>query len=253
MKLTDFIAAMDNLAPRELALGFDNVGLLIGTERRDINKVLVALDCTTDVADEAVSKGCDMVLTHHPLMFHAIKHIMPDEPATAPIYRLIRNDIAMFAAHTNLDAADAGVNYELSKLLGLSNPVPAGEERIMRIGDLENPMMLDDFIRFAQTKLHTNINVTGKNRLIRRVAVMGGSGGRDFPIAHAAGADLYLTGECPHDAAVESGVLGLSIAVAGHFETETIVLKPLIEYLQNHTEGVQYILAEANIPVFREV
>ena len=105
MKLSDFIAAMDNFAPRETALSFDNVGLLIGTERKEINRVLVALDCTLDVAREAAQKDCDLVLTHHPLLFNAVKRILPDDAVTAPVFCLIRNDIGLFAAHTNLDTS----------------------------------------------------------------------------------------------------------------------------------------------------
>ena len=149
MKLSDFIAAMDNFAPRETALSFDNVGLLIGTERKEISRVLVALDCTLDVAREAAQKDCDLVLTHHPLLFNAVKRILPDDAVTAPVFCLIRNDIGLFAAHTNLDAAKSGVNAELCRLLGIQNPMPVGEEGIMRIGKLAEPVMLEDYIGFA--------------------------------------------------------------------------------------------------------
>lgn len=253
MRLDDLIAVMNAFAPPELALGFDNVGLLVGTERREISRVLVALDCTLAVAEEAAEKNCDLVLTHHPLLFNAVKRILPDDPVTAPVFRLIRSDIGAFAAHTNLDAARAGVNAELCRQLGLCNCAVAGAEGIMRVGSLENPMMLYDFIRFAEAKLNTRFRLSGGNRLISRVAVMGGSGGNDYRDACAAGAELYITGECKHNCAIEAGILGLSIAVGGHYETENIVLNPLTDYLREHTEGVKYILAEANTPVFREV
>ncbi len=253
MKLSDFIAVMSTIAPAELAMEVDNTGLLVGTTRADISKILVALDCTEAVAEEAVNKRCDLVLTHHPLMFRAVKRILPEDPITAPVVHLIRNDIGMFAAHTNLDAAKNGVNSELCKQLGIYNPITVGNEGIMRIGNLLEPIMLDDFIGFAENILCTRIRFTGKNRLIQRIAVMGGSGGGDYHLAKMFGADLYITGECKHNQAIEADFLGLSIAVAGHFETENLVLKPLIEYLHNNTEGIEYILAEANAPVFRMV
>ena len=105
MKLAEFLLAMEHIAPKELAMDFDNVGLLIGTKRTEIKRVLLALDCTTATAQEAIDWGADLLLTHHPLFLSGIKRILPDDPATAGAYLLLRNGIAHFAAHTNLDAA----------------------------------------------------------------------------------------------------------------------------------------------------
>lgn len=253
MRLDEFVNVMNELAPRETALSFDNVGLLVGTEREEIKRVLVALDCTLAVANEAAHLNADLVLTHHPLIFGGLKRILPDDPMGAAVFKLIRNNIALFSAHTNLDAAEGGVNTALCELLGISNASPIGAEGIMRIGELKMPLMLDDFVRFAEEKLHSKLHISGENRPIKRVAVMGGSGGGDYVLAHENGADAYLTGECKHNQAIEAGVLGLPIITAGHFETENPVLKPLIEYLQNRTNGVEYILSEVNKPVFRVV
>lgn len=251
MKLQDFIVTMDAFAPRNLAVESDNPGLLIDTDRPEIKRVLVALDCTLPVVYEAVKKDCDLVLTHHPLMFRAIKRVLLHDPITAPIFRLIRHNIGLFAAHTNLDAAKGGVNDELCKLLGVINPVAVGEEQIMRIGNLAKPVELFDFIRFAESVLSTRFLFTGENHTIQRIAIMGGAGGGDYHLAHAFGAELYVTGECKHNQAIEAQTLGLSVAVGGHFETENPVLKPLIDYLYKNTEGVEYLIAETNVPVFQ--
>ncbi|MCH5278179.1 MAG: Nif3-like dinuclear metal center hexameric protein [Christensenellaceae bacterium] len=254
MKLSDFVNVMNRLAPPETALGFDNVGLLIGTDRSDIKRVLVALDCTCAVAEEAALVGADLVLTHHPIIFGGVKRILPDDPHSAVVYKLIRSNIAMFAAHTNLDAADGGVNTALCSVLGIDNDVvPVGSEGIMRIGNLPEPILLDDFAKMCELRLCTKVHVSGENRLVQRVAVMGGSGGGDYALAHENGADVYLTGECKHSQAIEAMVLGLPIVIAGHYETEKSVLIPLINYLQNNTDGVEYILAKADRAVFRSV
>ena len=121
MKLNDFINVMDGIAPRELAMDWDNPGLLIGTEKQDIKKVLVALDCSMATAKEAVEWGADLMLTHHPVFFRAVKRILPDDPETAAPYILLRNGIGLFAAHTNLDAADGGVNDCLAGVFSLEN------------------------------------------------------------------------------------------------------------------------------------
>lgn len=251
MKLEAFIEVMNTLAPPEMALGFDNCGLLVGTERSDIRRVLVALDCTTTVAEEAAELSCDLVLTHHPLMFGAIKRILPDDPASAAVYRLIRSGIGLFAAHTNLDAAEGGVNTELCALLGIEDAIAVPPENIMRVGDLREPMALNEFARLVEEKLGTVAMISGKDRIVRRAAVMGGSGGGDCALAKAYGADCYVTGECKHSQAIEAKVMGLAVIAAGHYETENPVLRPLTEYLKANTDGVEFIVSRRNTPVFR--
>lgn len=188
MLLNDFIDIMNKLAPQETALGFDNVGLIIGTDRKQIKRVLVALDCTLAVALEAVEIGADLVLTHHPLLFSAVKRISPECPQTAAVYTLIRNGIALFSAHTNLDAAEGGVNTELCRLFGLQDTISVGEDSIMRVGNLPETMMLDDFAAMVQNKLNTVARISGSNTPVSRIAVIGGSGGAEYEQAHEAGA-----------------------------------------------------------------
>lgn len=253
MKLEGIIDVMEQLAPHETALGFDNVGLLVGTRRKDIKKVLIALDCTAAVVNEAVSIGADLILTHHPIMFSAIKRVLPDDPVSGIVYELIRNDIAMFAAHTNLDAAEGGVNTALCNVLGLENIEIIPPENIMRIGSLKKEMMLDDFAALAEDRLGIKVQISGENRCIKRVAVMGGAGGSDYALAHQYGADVYLTGECKHSQAVEASVLNLPIITAGHHQTEAVVLKPLMNYLKQRITGVEFLLSKANKPVFRNI
>ena len=251
MELKAFIETMNRLAPPETALSFDNCGLVVGTERTEIKKVLVALDCTVSVADEAAAIGADLVLTHHPLLFGAVKRIMPDDPDTAAVYKLIRNGIGLFCAHTNLDAAEGGVNTELCRILGLRNAVVVPPENIMRVGDLDAAMPLDAFARLVSEKLSAAVLIAGSDRPVRRVAVMGGSGGGDCAYAKEYGADVYVTGECKHSQAIAAGVMGLAVITAGHYETENPVLRPLIEYLQANTDGVEYILSRSGKAVFR--
>lgn len=251
MELNAFIETMNRLAPKETALSFDNCGLLVGTEKAEIKKILVALDCTLAVAEEAAELGADLVLTHHPVLFSGVKQILPDAPQTAAVYKLIRNGIGLFAAHTNLDAAEGGVNTALCKLLGILDPISVPPENIMRVGELAEPMMLDDFARLVEKKLGATALVAGENRPVRKVAVLGGSGGSDCAFAAEYGADCYVTGECKHSQAIEAGVMGLAVIAAGHFETENPVLIPLIEYLQANTDGVEYILSRRNTHIFR--
>ena len=114
MHISNFTEKMQQIAPRELKMDYDNVGLLIGPEKQEIRRVLVALDCTSVTAKEAIEWGADLMLTHHPVFFRGTKRIAPDDPATAGAYMLIRHGIGLFAAHTNLDAAEDGVNDALA-------------------------------------------------------------------------------------------------------------------------------------------
>ena len=246
MKIQEFTAAMERIAPKELALEFDNSGLLIEPDHAEINRVLVALDCTKAVADEAVAWGADLVLTHHPLFFHPVKRLAYSDPATAAACVLVRNGIGLFAAHTNLDAAHGGVNDTLCALLGIREAIPF-DEGVGRVGTLKEKETLQTFVKRAETMLHARVAVSGApERMISRVAVMGGSGGSSVTLAAMQGADLLLTGELKHSEALDAQMLGLSLIVAGHYETETVVLEPLMKRLQNDCFGVQYQLSRVD-------
>lgn len=254
MKINEFISTMESLAPADTALSFDNVGLLVGTEREEIKRVLVALDCTCAVVDEAIELGADLVLTHHPLMFNALKRILPGLPDSAAVFKLIRNNIALFSAHTNLDAAQGGVNTQLCRVLGIKNEAPVAPENIMRIGVLDADYTLYDFAKLVECRLNTKVRVCGDDgKRIRRVAVLGGTGGGDIELAHRCGADVLVTGECKHSQAIGASVLGISVIVAGHYETEHVVLDAVIDHLQNSCNGVEYILSKADGAALRAI
>ncbi len=241
MRLNEFLAYMEQIAPAALAEPWDNPGLLISPEREELGKILVALDCTPAVAEEAAALGCDMVLTHHPLFFSPVKRILRDAPDTAAAWMLIRHGIGLFAAHTNLDSAAGGVNDVLSELLELDDVRPFPEENGMgRAGVLKTPLTLGELGALTERVLGTRVRMAGDpNRTIRRVAVVGGAGGSLIGDAAAAGADVLLTGEIKHDQALEADVLGLCAIAAGHYETEAPVVSRLIDGLLCKTKGIQ--------------
>lgn len=243
MKLNDFIAAMETIAPKELACPWDNPGLLIGTEKTEITRVLVALDCSVQTAKEAIEWGADLLLTHHPIFFGGVKRIAPDDPDTAGAYMLIRNGVGLFAAHTNLDSADGGVNDCLAETLELQNVEKLPPDEMGRIGRLSSPMPFIDFARSTEQKLCTRVRVTGNdNASVQRIALVGGSAADELFAAKAAGADVFITGEMKHHLAIQADAMGLCIVEAGHYETEKVVLQPLISRLQALTNDVQYRL-----------
>ena len=249
MLLNDFISAMETVAPLELALEFDNPGLIVGTDKKEIKRVLVALDCTVPVVREAALLSAELVLTHHPLLFHAVKHITPEDPVTAPVYWLIRNGIGMFAAHTNLDSAEGGVNTTLCRLLGILNEKPVPPENLCRMGELSETMSFEAFAKRVEETLKTKVRIAGHERPVKRIMVCGGSGGSEYRLAAENGADVLVTGECKHNEAIEAEQAGVNVISAGHYETESIVLVPLVRRLKELTEGVEYIFSKAETPL----
>ena len=243
MELATFCACMERIAPRELALDFDNVGLLVEPDHAEIKKVLLALDCTAVTAQEAIDLGVDLLVTHHPQFFHGVKSIGFSSPITGAAALLLRHGIGHFAAHTNLDAAEGGVNDTLTGLLGLTDIRPILPENIGRIGFLPSPMKLSALVETCNKLLHSHGAYTGDpDRLVSRVAVLGGAGGGDIEYAQAAGAEAYLTGEAKHNQILEAQERDLPLILCGHYETEQVVLKSLRDRLQILAPDVQYTI-----------
>lgn len=250
MKLNDFLAAMEQIAPKELALDFDNPGLLVEPDHDEIKRVLVALDCTPAVAKEAIEMQADLILAHHPLFFYPVKSMRYSDPETAAACMLLRNGIGMFAAHTNLDAALGGVNDTLCDLFEIDKTEPI-DEGVGRVGMLKRPVPMSAFLQEIETKLNATVRFAGdSNALVKRVAVLGGSGASAIREAAEQKADVLLTGEVKHSDAIDARTLGLNLAVAGHFETECVVLEPLIRRLQNECFDVQYKLSRVDASPF---
>lgn len=245
MKLHDFLDMMERIAPKSYAMEGDNVGLLVGTDREEIKKVLVALDCTVEVAKEAVEKDVDLVLCHHPLFFHPVSCFRPDNVDTAAAYILARHGIGMFAAHTNLDAAPGGVNDVLSQLLQLQQVEPLQPDNLGRIGYLSKPVRLGELIEICNDVFGCKSRFCGNvNQHVHKVAVIGGSGGGDIYDVFKAGADVFITGEAEYSQGIEADAVGLKVIACGHYETEVIILKPLILRLQMEENDVQYSVTQ---------
>lgn len=250
MQLQALMDVLERLAPRALAEEWDNPGLIIEPEDTEIVRVLVALDCTVEVAQEAAKSGAQLVLSHHPLFFHPVRRLYYSEPDTAAAYVLARHGIGLYAAHTNLDNALAGVNDALAAVLGLKDicgmcppglPLTQEAPNTGRVGALQVPMTLTQLAAEVQQKLHTAVRIGGNTSgRVSRLAVVGGSGGSFLKEAKVSGADALLTGEIKHDQVIAASVYGLGIIEAGHYETEAVILDPWINGLQRALEEIQY-------------
>ncbi|MDR1619451.1 MAG: Nif3-like dinuclear metal center hexameric protein [Clostridiales bacterium] len=249
MRLQAFMDVLEQLAPAALAEEWDNAGLVIEPEEKDITRVLVALDCTVAVAREARALGAQLVLAHHPLFFKPARRMYYTDPDTAAACTLIRGGVGFFCAHTNLDAARNGVNDVLARAVGLREVYALSRQGtalepqnpgVGRIGSLQKPLTLSQFAKDVADTLHTVVRISGGgDKHISRVAVIGGAGGGYMDAAVKAGADVLLTGEVKHDVALAARVAGMELLEAGHYETESIVLGPWVEGLQKALKDIQ--------------
>lgn len=230
----DLYSAIDQFAPFSLSMDFDNTGILVGDRHQPVSKVLLALDCTMDVVNYAKEIGAQLIITHHPVIFHPIKRVNED----SVVYHLIRSQIAVISAHTNLDIAEGGVNDVLAQAIGLQNISglelldPAAQSYLGRIGTLSNPISASEFAALVKESLHArSVKFADAGNKIQKVALCSGSGADCLASALAAGADALLTSEVKQHEYLNAAAAGISIFDAGHFDTEDIVIETLKEKL----------------------
>lgn len=240
---------LNDLYPEALRCEWDNDGMMLshdpdGTAER----VLCTLDVTDDVIDEATELGCRLIVSHHPLIFHPMRAVTPDDPVGRRVIRLLRAGISVLSFHTRFDTVFGGMNDLLAGRLGLSGTVPFGceGETVGRIGTLEKPMNFDSFAAFVRHVLRCeSFRVVSPQRTVRRVAVVGGDGKDFFRAAAAAGADAFVTGEMSHDAMLDADALGLDVIAAGHAETERISAEAFAVAISERFADVDAFVSES--------
>lgn len=235
--------AMAVIAPVQLAETYDNVGLMVGDLRHTVHKMIVGLELTDQLVDCAIENQVDMIVVHHPPIFSPIRHLKNNDPTDViggRLYRLIRHDIACYAAHTNLDRVDGGLNDYMIERLGLrsietdvSGPAP-----ILRVCPIEE-QSLSTFVNHVKETLELDyILYTGaSDKSIKTVAVCTGSGTDFLQDAKASGADVLLTGDLKYHTATMALDMGMAIIDATHYGTEVIVGQLLQRRLEEWFEG----------------
>ena len=232
-QITDII---ERFAPLEWQESYDNAGLIVGRSDDEVHKALLAVDVTEEVLDEAEAEGCDLVITHHPIVFRALKRFNSADPVERCVERAIRSRIALYACHTNLDSAPGGMSWRLAEMLGVGNlrvlqPSETGDGAGFGVvGELPEAIDTVEFMRIIQRRLevsvirYSDIATSG----VRRVAVCTGAGGSLLGEALRAGAELYLTADLKYnDFMAPSG--RLTVADIGHFESEYCAIEILFE------------------------
>ena len=256
MKCSELITKLEELAPPHYAEEWDNVGLLAGRLDKEIKKVMVSVDATSDVIEQAYRAGADLLLTHHPLLFRAQKRICGDDFIGKRLLRLIQSDICYYAMHTNFDVmgmADAAADE-----LGLKNPDvlkvtfedEVSREGIGRYGNLPDVMTLAECAEYIKTTFGLpQVAVYGDfDRMVKVMAVLPGSGGDEIPDALRVGADVYLTGDVSHHDGIDAMEQGLSVVDAGHFGLEKIFVSYMRDYFLREFPDLELLTAQQEAP-----
>lgn len=248
----DIFSYFEKIVPTSMKLGNDNPGFLLGDGNNTVNKVLVALDITDEVVDEAVNFGADLIVSHHPLFF-SIESASTETLIGRKIVKLLNNKISAICLHTNLDSVDGGVNDALMNILGATidgildpygkhpDGTPYGIGRFGRVEKKE----LSDFLKLCKTALNCNgLRYVDSGRPVHKIAVCGGSGGSMLSEVAALGCDTYVTSDIKHNGFIDAKELRINLIDAGHFSTENVVVPVLRDMIKNAFPDIEVILSE---------
>lgn len=237
MKINDIYAFLQELYPVNSACDFDNVGLLIGDGETEVMNVLIALDCTKKTFEAAKNQNCQLIITHHPVIFSPLKNLLK---GSIP-FELVKNGIAIISMHTNLDMGDGGVNDCLCKALELSNvtSVIADNGFIIKSGVI-SPVSADGFADRIKKVLGGSVKYVDGGKKIEKVLVCSGSGGEFIETAIKENFDALVTAEVKHHQMLTAAYNGISLFDAGHFNTEDIVIEPLKSLLEKQFSEIHF-------------
>ena len=267
-KIQEVVNALECFAPLPLQEGFDNAGLQVGlTETQEVSGALLCLDVTEAVVDEAVALKCNLIVSRHPLIFHALKRISGENDVQRAVCKAIKNDITVVSMHTNMDNAPGGVNYKIAEKMGLGGLTPFGPQKSVQrpaspgtIGEVESvvgasgivgifkePMSAQAFITMLKSTFDVDCVMANQplRRPIVKVAVCGGAGAFLLDDAIRAGADAFVTGEMHyhdyfgHDQEIQ-------IAVIGHYQSEQYTNEVFRDIIESNFTDVKCYLSQTN-------
>lgn len=237
---------INSIAPFENQCEWDNSGLLVGCKENEVKKIGVVLDITSDTVKYAAENGIDLIVSHHPVIFRAVKHFLDGDIP----FMLARNGISAICTHTNLDIAKGGVNDALAAALGFENVsdfADSGELSMIRIAEIDETDG-ESLAKYIAGKLNASVCLADSGKKIKKLALCGGSANEFIADIAQNGYDAYLTGELKHHEFLDALEMGLTVITAGHFETENPVVAVLAEKLKNNFD-VEVEIIPQNSPV----
>ena len=252
MKIKEVLSALERFAPLPLQEGWDNAGLQVGLTEAEVSGALLCLDVNERIIDEAVAKGLNLVVSHHPLLFRGLKTIGDGDYVQRTVLKAIRNGITVVSMHTNMDNAHGGVNYKIAEKLGLTDvrfmalkTVDGVEAGSGVVGELPEEMAADDFVLMVKRVFGVECAMCNEllRRKICRVAICGGAGDFLLDDAVRAGADAFITGEM-HYHVYFGREQQLQICVIGHYQSEQYTSEVFREVIEEACPGLPLHIAE---------
>ena len=246
------LSALERFAPLPLQESWDNAGLQVGLTETEVSGALLCLDVTEQIVDEAVRKGCNLIVSHHPLLFRGLKTISDLTDVQRTVMKAIQQQICVVSMHTNMDNAKAGVNFKIAEKLGLqqvqffaSKTVDGIEAGSGVVGVLAEPLAADDFVKAVKKAFDVECALCNQllRRPIQKVAICGGAGDFLLDAALAEGADAFITGEM-HYHQYFGYEQRIQICVIGHYQSEQFTTEIFRDIILRECSGVKTCIAE---------
>ena len=255
---------LDAWAPFGIQMDFDNAGFLVGRADRPVTRVLTSLDITREVIAEAARLKCELIVSHHPVIFHPVKSMTDEDPVGEKLLLLAEAGIGAICAHTNLDAAQGGVNDCLAQALGLTAVEQLhqdgldGQGRPYGIGRVglahKSGLTAKEYAAYVKERLGAaSVRFADGGKPVHKVAVGGGSCGSMFLDALEKGCDTFVTADVKYDQYLEARAMGLTLMDAGHFATENVVVPPLTRYLGESFPDIEVSVSKVHREVYEGV
>ena len=252
MKIKEVLSALERFAPLPLQEDWDNAGLQVGLTEAEASGALLCLDVNEDIIDEAVRRGCNIVVSHHPLLFRGFKQIGGADYVQRTVIKAIKNDICVISMHTNMDNARDGVNFMMARKMGLGNvrffaPKQGEDAGSGVVGELSKPMLAMDFVMKVKETFRVECAMCNQllQRPVERVAICGGAGDFLLPQAIASGADAFITGEM-HYHQYFGTEQKLQICVIGHYQSEQYTSEIFKSIITEECGQLPVYVAETN-------
>ena len=242
----DILDFLDDKAPLDTQLDFDNAGFLCGDAAAEVTRVLVALDITDGVVAEAADFGAELIVSHHPVCFTPMKSVTTDDLTGRKFAAMLKGGISAICMHTNLDAAPGGVNDALCAALGAENLglLAPEHDTMSRLCRFAEPMEYADFLAHVKSALGANgLRCAGPEKRVQLFGVCGGAGADFIPDAAARGCDAYIAADVKHRKFLWAGELGIALVDAGHFPTENVVVPVLAGWLRERFPALEVKIA----------
>ena len=252
VKIKEVLSALERFAPLPLQESWDNAGLQVGLTETEVSGALLCLDVNERIVDEAVQKGCNLIVSHHPLLFRGLKTISDLTDVQRTVMKAIQKGICVVSMHTNMDNARGGVNFKIAEKLGLQQvrffapkTVDGIEAGSGVIGELSEPMAADDFILKVKKTFDVECALCNEllKRPVRKIAICGGAGDFLLDAALAEGADAFITGEM-HYHQYFGYEQAIQICVIGHYQSEQFTTEIFRDIIQKECPGVRTEIAE---------